>query len=128
MPQPPGYSVPPGYPQPAPGYGYGVASPPTDGMAIAALILGIVSFPGICCYGVVGLAAGITAVILGRMSLRKIEAAGGMIGGRGLAQAGWICGLIGAILGALYGIFSILFLIFGITNGFGTFTLPTPSG
>ena len=97
-------------------------------MAIAALILGIVSIPGICCYGIVGLAAGITAVILGRMSLRKINASGGMVGGRGLAQAGWICGLVGAVLGLLYGLFSIAVLIFGATNGFGNFTFPTPSG
>jgi hypothetical protein len=110
-----------------PGYGY-VASPPTDGMAIAALILGIVSIPGICCYGIVGLAAGITGIVLGRMSLRKISASGGMIGGRGLAQAGWICGLVGAVLGLLYGLFSIGVLIFSASNGFGNFTIPTPSG
>ncbi len=97
-------------------------------MAIAALILGIVSIPGVCCYGVVGVAAGVVAVILGRMSLRKIKESGGMIGGRGLAQAGWICGLVGAILGALYGIFTILLFVFGFTNGFGAFPLPTPSG
>lgn len=109
-----------------PGYGY-TASPPSDGMAIAALILGIVSIPGICCYGVVGIAAGVTAIILGRMSLGKIRASGGMIGGRGLAQAGWITGLVGAILGTLYLIVTIVFFIFGITNGFGTFPLPTPS-
>ena len=97
-------------------------------MAIAALILGIVSIPGICCYGVVGIAAGVTAIILGRISLGKIRASGGMIGGRGLAQAGWITGLVGAILGGLYLIVSVVFLVFGITNGFGTFPLPTPSG
>lgn len=119
--------VPPGYPQPAPGYGYAPASPPTDGMAIAALVLGIVSIPGICCYGIVGLAAGITAIILGRMSLRKITAAGGMLGGRGLAQAGWICGLVGAALGAIYGLFVIATIIFGIAGSLGSFTFPSPS-
>ncbi len=120
--------MPPGYPQPTPGYGGYIAAPPTDGMAIASLVLGIVSFPGICCYGVVGVAAGVTAVILGRMSLSKITASGGMLGGRGLAQAGWICGLIGAILGAIYGLVSLAFIIFGVTNGFGTISFPTPSG
>ena len=97
-------------------------------MAVAALVLGIISIPGICCYGIVGVAAGVTAVILGRISLGKIRASGGMIGGRGLAQAGWICGLVGAVLGLLYGLLQIAFLIFGITNGFGTITLPSPSG
>jgi hypothetical protein len=96
-------------------------------MAIASLVLGIVAFPGICCYGVGGIAAGVTAVILGRISLRKISAAGGMVGGRGLAQAGWICGLIAAILGGIYALFSLIFLIFGLTSGFGNFTFPSPT-
>lgn len=105
-------------------------SPPTDGMAIAALVLGIVAFPGICCYGIAGVAFGVTAVILGRISVRKIRASNGMIGGHGLAQAGWICGLVAAILGALYGIFYIGLIIFGISGGFNNlpFITPTPSG
>jgi hypothetical protein len=119
--------VPPGYPQPMPGYGY-VAGPQTDGMAIAALILGIVSIPGVCCYGIVGVAAGVTGLILGRISLGRIKASGGMLGGRGLAQAGWICGLVGAVLGVLVGIAFIASIIFSATNGFGTITFPTPSG
>jgi hypothetical protein len=118
--------VPPGYPQPAPGYAY-APSAPTDGMAVAALVLGIISIPGICCYGIVGLGAGITAVILGRISLRKITASGGMIGGRGLAQAGWICGLVGAILGGLYGLFYIALLILGVATSFGSFPFSSPT-
>jgi hypothetical protein len=71
-------------------------------MAITSLVLGIASFPAICCYGVPGVALGITAVILGRISLRKIRASGGSLGGQGLAQAGWIAGLVGGLLGLLY--------------------------
>src|SRR5579859_2618464 len=118
-------------PPPAPGYpGYGAVSPPTDGMAIASLILGIVAFPGICCYGVLGVAFGATALILGRISVRKIRASNGMIGGYGLAQAGWICGLVAAILGAIYGIFNIALIILGVSGAFNNlpFITPTPSG
>jgi hypothetical protein len=113
-----------------PGYGaYGVYQEPADGMAIASLILGIVAFPSICCYGVPALAFGITAVILGRMSLRKIRAANGMIGGHGLAQAGWICGLVAAVLAAVgWGIY-LLFIVLALTGTLNLpFVSPTPSG
>ena len=101
-------------------------------MAIASLILGIVAFPSICCYGVPALAFGVTAIILGRLSVRKIRAANGMLGGYGLAQAGWICGLVAAGLGALYALFYLLFFVFalfGAFNGGGfPFFSPSPSG
>jgi hypothetical protein len=95
-------------------------------MAVASLVLGIVSIPGICCYGIVGLAAGITAIILGRMSIRKIKASGGLLGGNGLAQAGWICGAVGAVLGLIYALFTLALFIFGLAGGLGSFTFPSP--
>jgi hypothetical protein len=98
-------------------------------MAIAALVLGIVAFPSICCYGVPAIAFGITAVILGRVSLRKIRASNGMIGGQGLAQAGWICGLVAAILAVVgWGIY-LLFIVLALSGNFNIpFVSPTPSG
>lgn len=99
-------------------------------MAIASLVLGIVAFPSSCCYGVPGIAFGVTAVILGRISLRKIRAANGMIGGQGLAQAGWICGLVAAILAVVgWGIY-LLFIVLALTGTFNNipFISPTPSG
>jgi hypothetical protein len=133
--QPPGgYAPPPppAFPPPAPGYGGygGYQQAPIDGMAIASLVLGIVAIPGICCYGIVGVAFGVTALVLGRVSLRKIRAANGMIGGRGLAQAGWICGLVAAVLGAIYGIVNVVFLILGFSGVFNSFPFvsPTPTG
>ncbi|HEV2033138.1 MAG TPA: DUF4190 domain-containing protein [Candidatus Dormibacteraeota bacterium] len=71
-------------------------------MAITSLVLGVASFPAICCYGVPAVALGITALILGRVSLRRIRASAGMLGGEGLAQAGWITGIIGGVLGVIY--------------------------
>jgi len=97
-------------------------------MAIASLVLGIVAFPSICCYGIPGVAFGVTALILGRVSLRKIRAANGMIGGHGIAQAGWICGLVAAVLGGLYGLFTLAVLLFGIFGSAGgVFPFVTPS-
>jgi hypothetical protein len=76
-------------------------------MAITSLVLGIAAFPAICCYGIPAIALGITAVILGRMSLGRIRESGGALGGHGLAQAGWITGLVGGSLGLLYAIFAV---------------------
>jgi hypothetical protein len=97
-------------------------------MAITSLVLGIVAFPGICCYGIPGLALGITAVVLGRISLGKIRSSYGNLGGYGLAQAGWICGLIAASLAGIYFLFVVVLGAFSFFtfNGSPSFVTPTP--
>ena len=129
-PPPPPPSIPPGPPGPPgippPGYAppaYGSPQQrPTDGMAITSLVLGILAFPGICCYGIVGLPLGIAALILGRMAVGRIGKSGGAVGGYGIAQAGWICGLIAA------GISAIVLLVWVVLGAaFSIFTLIQPS-
>jgi Domain of unknown function (DUF4190) len=95
-------------------------------MAITSLVLGIAAFPGICCYGVPGIALGVTAVVLGRMALRKIRASGGTLSGDGLAQAGWITGLVAGSLGLLYALFTVGLLVFSIVASFIS-AQPTPT-
>jgi hypothetical protein len=96
-------------------------------MAITSLVLGIVAFPGICCYGVPGIALGVTAVILGRMALRKVRASGGTLSGEGLAQAGWITGAVAGSVGLLYALFTVGIIIVGIvTSSSGLLPTPTP--
>jgi len=96
-------------------------------MAITSLVLGIAAFPAICCYGVPAIALGITALILGRISLRRIRDSGGALGGGGLAQAGWITGLVGASLGLIYALFTVGFLVLALFAGSsGIFPSPTP--
>ncbi|TMD32119.1 MAG: hypothetical protein E6I95_11360 [Chloroflexi bacterium] len=91
-------------------------------MAITSLVLGILAFPGICCYGIVGLPLGIAALILGRMAVGRIGKSGGAVGGYGIAQAGWICGLIAA------GISAIVLLVWVVLGAaFSIFTLIQPS-
>jgi hypothetical protein len=96
-------------------------------MAIASLILGIVAFPGLCCYGVLGFVFGVIALVLGRVSLRRIKAGNGTIGGRGIAQAGWICGLVAAILGTIIGIGYIALFALGMSGAFNHLPGFTPS-
>ena len=96
-------------------------------MAITSLVFGIAAFPAICCYGVPAVALGVTALILGRMALRRIAASGGAVGGHGLAQAGWITGLVGGSLGLLYALFTVGVVIvafFAAANGIG---IPSPT-
>lgn len=63
--------------------------PKTNGMAIAALVLGILSI--VIPY--IGFILGIIAIILGKKSRRAINE--NHEGGSGLAIAGFVCGLVG---------------------------------
>jgi hypothetical protein len=93
-----------GTPPPPPGYGAPqyAAAPPHHPRAVLILVLGILSL--VCC----GLVTGIAAWIMGNSALREIDASGGAIGGRGMVQAGRICGIIGTALSVLGIIFEIV--------------------
>jgi hypothetical protein len=84
----------PGY---LPPYGYVVAPPsrPTNGMAIAAMVVSIVGAIGLCAYGLGGFIGAIGA-ILGHVSRRQIRRTGH--GGDGMALAGIIVGWIATAL------------------------------
>ena len=74
------------YPQSGPPAG----APPNHPRATLALVLGVV---GVFC----GIAAPF-ALFIGRKAVTDIDASGGQMGGRGLAQAGFILGIIGTVL------------------------------
>ncbi|MGH2719498.1 MAG: DUF4190 domain-containing protein [Actinomycetota bacterium] len=62
-------------------------------MAIAALIMGLLTF-------VLGWFLGIPAILaiaFGRSAKREIAASGGAVGGRGMATAGQVLGVIGIL-------------------------------
>ncbi len=91
-----------GYGAPPPGGGYGAPPPPggyapsgTNTKSVWALVLGIVGL--LCC----GFFAGIPAIILGRSAQGEIDASGGIQGGRGLATAGFVLGIIACVLGVI---------------------------
>jgi hypothetical protein len=97
-PPPPQYGAYPPQPYGAPGYppGY-VATPQNEGLAVAAMVIGIVSLVLACGYGI-GLLGSPAALVMGRISMKRIDRSGGQLGGRGMAQAGFILGIIGSIL------------------------------
>jgi Domain of unknown function (DUF4190) len=104
---PPQGGQPGGFPPPAPSP-YGgppvAAGQSTNVKAIISLILGIVSI--VLCLGYL---AGVPAIILGRMARREIAQGNGT--GDGLAQGGFITGLIGTVISGLLTLLWIIVLI-----------------
>lgn len=87
----PGY----GYQQQGYGYGYGPPVQKTNGLAVAALVCGIVGFV------IFGIILGALALIFGLVALNQINKSGGAQKGRGMAIAGVVLGpldLIAAII------------------------------
>src|SRR2546425_9901827 len=100
---------PPATPLPAPA----AASPsarPIEGIAIASLVLGILSPIGASFYGLPGVLLGSAAVFLGLRARGRIKKSGGVLGGGGIALVGWILGICGIVVGVLWGLF--LFALF----------------
>lgn len=67
--------------------------PKNNDMAIASMVLGIVSFSLLAtCY--LGILAAIPAIILGFVAMSQIKASGGSQKGKGMAVAGVVCGFV----------------------------------
>ena len=104
--QMPGYQAPGGYQDPV-GYQQGGAVPGrTNGMAIAALVCGIAQFLLWFFILVPGFIAAVAALIFGVVGLGQIKRRGE--GGKGMAIAGIVLGVLG-VLGGIAWI--ILFLV-----------------
>jgi hypothetical protein len=107
-------------------------------MGIASVVgpsLGVLLF---CCpyvapfFAVAGLGLGITAWVMGRRDLKKIDSKVMDPGGRSQTQAGWICGIIGTILSglallALIALASFLGVIFYTMSGKPATATPVPA-
>ena len=117
-PQPPGG----GYVPPPPGgyapAGYGYASQRTDGLAIASLVIGIISI--VCSIGCLGIILGPTAAIMGFISRQRISTSGGAIGGGTLAIVGLVLGIVGFVA-------STGWLFFVLVSGALSNSTATPS-
>ncbi|MEJ6559677.1 MAG: GYF domain-containing protein [Akkermansiaceae bacterium] len=72
------------------------ATPPTSGLAIAALVLGILAILSSCMY--IGILFGIPAVICGHIAMKSFKNPQLPKGGKGMAIAGLICGYLGSVI------------------------------
>jgi hypothetical protein len=119
----PGYGQ-PGYGQPFPPQPYGQPgygqAPQNHGGATTSMWLGIGSLASLllgmaCCVTIPGVLAAPFAWWLGAKSKRQIDAEPGRFGNRGMAQAGFVMGIIGTILGIL-AIAGIIIFIVALSN------------
>lgn len=97
------YGAQPAYPgAPMPGQAYSTPQPQGTGLAITALVMGILAIPG-ACLPCVGLIFGILAIIFALVN-KNPE-------GKGLAKAGLICGIVGLALALVWWIINIVILV-----------------
>ena len=108
-PQPQQPPAPPGYGAPQPAY-YAPTGPKNDGMSIAGLVCGISGLTLIGCG--IGLIPAILGVVFGILGIKKVDASGGAIKGRGMALAGAICGAVAVGLFLIW----LALALFGVFN------------
>jgi hypothetical protein len=85
------------------------ASPPNASNAVTAFVLGILGI-------VLCPLLGPFAWVLGRKGEQEIDASGGAVGGRGLATAGKVLGIVGTFLIAIVAV-GLLLLVAGSSAG-----------
>ncbi|GAB1643220.1 DUF4190 domain-containing protein [Krasilnikovia sp. MM14-A1259] len=95
-------------------YAHGAPQQPTDGLAIASIIISCLAASGLCAWGFTGL-LGVVGAVTGHVSRRRIHTTGG--GGAGLALAGVIVGWISAAIGALIMVVLVAFAAIDTTTG-----------
>ena len=71
------------------------AAPRTDGLAIASLVIGILSL--VCTVACLGIVLGPTAAIMGFISRQRVASSGGALGGGTLAVIGLVLGILGFV-------------------------------
>ena len=87
---------PPSYPPPRVN-----ASGSTDGRAIASLIVAIAGIVLGLPAGIPGMVLGTVAYFLGKSSVNRIDSSQGELGGRGVAVAGWVFGVVAMAIGSV---------------------------
>lgn len=84
----------------------GAPPPPTrsDGRAVTSMVLGIVATV-LCCLPLVGPICGSIAIVLFARFNGDYHRSGQQLGGRGMAIAGLVTGIIGCAIGLIYTIY-----------------------
>ena len=97
----------------------GYAAPRNDGLAIASLVIGILSLA--CSVACLGIVLGPTAAIMGFISRQRVASSGGALGGGTLALIGLILGVVGFVASV-----GLCFLIIGEIISSYTNSTPSP--
>jgi hypothetical protein len=70
----------------------------SNGLAVGALVAGVLAIPTTCCCSLASLPLAIAACVMGGVALSKVKAQPQIYGGKGMALAGLICGIIAVLL------------------------------
>ncbi len=84
----------------------GFASSPDQTLPTIAMVLGILSLPMFCCWG--GLWLGLPAAIIGFLGMSNTDKDPARYGGRGMAIAGMVLGVVSMLLTVLLAFFGLL--------------------
>jgi hypothetical protein len=82
---------------------------PSQGLAIGAMVCGILAFIGCCAWYLAGPLA-LVAVVLGHIAISKIKSNPSANGGKGMARTGLILGYLGLIGAILFAAFTFWFV------------------
>ena len=78
-------------------------------LAIAGLVLGLP-------LGVPGLICGPIAYFMGKRAINRIDASGGASGGRGIATAAWVFGIVATVVGAVISLVWLVLLLIQVAG------------
>lgn len=81
-----------------------------SGMAVASMILGIVSVIGCMAYGVLSIICGPLAIWFSIKAKRAIREDRAARSSGGMATAGLVCGIVGTVIGGLYFLVMVVFV------------------
>jgi len=104
------YHPPPAY-RPA-----GIARVPTDGHAITSLVASLLGILLALPIGLPGLALGPLGYFLGRSAITRIDGSAGASGGRGMAVAGSVLGIVATAIGAVVSLVWLVLILVAIST------------
>lgn len=105
------YHPPPDYPPPP-----NLGGAPSDARGVAAMLAAIGGILLGLPLGLPGLALGPLAYFLGRSAVSRIDASHGAVGGRGLASAAWVMGVVATAIGAVSSLAWLIFILLAISG------------
>ena len=90
--------------------------PMTNGMAIASMVMGILSIPSCFCYGIPSIIFAVLGLIFASVATKQMSRGGYASSSRGMNTAGKICSYVGLTLGILYILFFVIMIIIAVNS------------
>jgi hypothetical protein len=100
------YRPPPSFPPPSAG-----RAAPVDGRAITSLAVAVLGIALGLPFGIPGLVLGAIAYFTGKAAISRVDSSAGAVGGRSLATAGWVLGVVATGIGALVSLVWLVVLL-----------------